>query len=133
MDNFIENSSIQNEFIEQEKPLKKFLGLKLSTIILQSIITVLIVLLLATSVDTSLEYWELGYAIVFAFVLAFGGIALLIPLILSLVGLIKSIKAYKKGECTLGTLIFFIITMITPIIIYLLSFLIGKEVPLWVA
>lgn len=133
MDNFIENAPTQNEFIEQQKSLKNFLGLKISTIILQSIITILIVLLLATSVDTSLEYWELGYAIIFAFVLVFGGIALLIPLILSLVGLIKSIKAYKKGECTLGTLIFFIITMITPIIIYLLSFLIGKEVPLWVA
>ena len=133
MDNFIENSSTQNEFLGEVKPLKKFLGLKITTIVLQCIITILIVLLLATSIDTSATYWELGYAIVFALVLAFGGIALLIPLIISLVGVIKSAKEYKKGECTLGTLVFFIITTITPIIIYALSFLIGKEVPLWVA
>ncbi len=120
------------DFIIETKKLKSYNGLKISTTILQVLILGLIVLLLATSVDTTNPNWKLGYAIVFAIILSYGMIALAIPLIISIVGLIKSIISFNKEECSLGTLIYFIVTTITPFVIFGLSILIGKEVPNWV-
>lgn len=110
--------------VTEQKTIKKMLGLKIVTAIIFGLVAIWFAYsMISIAGDlNSAEGWEgLGIAIVLVLVLALGGICLAASLVLSLVGLIISIVRKIKKRVTTGTLIYFIVFTVLPIVIFFFS------------
>lgn len=96
--------------------MKNYKGLKIITAILFIIATAYSVWMLADIVaDTKTNGWA-GLGIIVWIIYA--AIALAVPLVFALIGLISSIIKRSKALCTTGTLIYFIVFTVLPFVSY---------------
>ena len=102
--------------------MKNFKTLKIITAILYAVATAFITYLL---INGSTEN-GLALAVFLIVFLVYGTLALSVPLISAIVGLIKSIFAYKNSNCTKATLIYFGVFTVLPVLTWVLFFFIPR-------
>ena len=96
--------------------MQNYKVLKIITAILFIIATAYSVWMLADIiVDSKTNGWA-GLGMIAWIVVA--AIALAIPLIVALIGLISSIIKCSKSLCTIGTLVYFIVFTLLPLVVY---------------
>lgn len=107
----------------------KFTVLKIITAVFYALIVLFFV---ATFIDTVLSYdpnaqfTGLGFAVYLIVIVVYiGSIANAVPTILSVIGIILSVKKRSKG-CPVSTTVFFIVFAILPYLTELLTFLISN-------
>lgn len=109
--------NIDNNVVEKTEstPLKKFKALKIVTAILFAVAT-LFVVYLAIDIASSPQNIGTAFALVVWICLAIGILA--VPMIVSLVGMILAIVNKKRSACTLGSVIYFIVFTVLPVVVF---------------
>ena len=108
--------------------MKKFYALKIITAVLYVLVTAILFTIVLSSIGQG-EHWELGYVLLSITLGIYSIPFYLIQLILSIVGLIKSLNANKNGQATKGSIIYFVIFTALPIITALLYILVILRIP----
>ena len=96
--------------------MKTYKGLKIITAILLIIATTYSSWMMADIIASAKTNSWAGLGVVAWIVVA--AIALAIPLLFALIGLILSIIKKSRAECTTGTLIYFIVFTVLPFAVY---------------
>ncbi len=109
--------NIDNNVVEKTEStqLKKFKALKIVTAILFAVAT-LFVVYLAIDIASSPQNIGTAFALVIWICLAIGILA--VPMIVSLVGMILAIVNKKRSACTLGSVIYFIVFTVLPVVVF---------------
>lgn len=109
--------NIDNNVVEKTEStqLKKFKALKIATAVLFAVAT-LFVVYLAIDIASSPQNIGTAFALVIWICLAIGILA--VPMIVSLVGMILAIVNKKRSACTLGSVIYFIVFTVLPVIVF---------------
>ena len=103
---------------------KKYTVLKILSAVFYAIITAFIIYCF---LDALIESKENGFAVLgYVLILVTVGISYLLPLILSVVGLILSAVAKSNGQATLKTVIYFLIFTALPLISWFVFLLLTK-------
>ena len=99
--------------------LKKWTAFKVVLAVLYLLVTIFCVWLFIDACAETGKGRELGIAITIAILIGVYSLIGYVPLtIAALVGVIKAAKAYKRQQCTLGTLVYFIVFLILPLATY---------------
>lgn len=104
--------------INKSKFIKIF---QIITAILYAIATVLSVIIM---VDILSQPQNIGTAFAVAIWIVFAAVALSIPLVFSIIGLIASIIKKSNAQCGTGAVVYFIIFSVLPILTYLIGILV---------
>lgn len=103
---------------------KKYTVLKILSAVFYAIVTAFIIYCFF---DALVESKENGFAVLgYVLILITAGISYLLPLILSVVGLILSAVAKSKGQGTIKTVIYFLIFTALPLISWFVFLLLTK-------
>ncbi len=119
--NVKEKDILQNE----SKPLKNFKVLKIITAVLYAIATAFVVWLMI-DIATTPENLGTAFAIIAWFAIAIPVLA--VPLIVSLVELIVAIASKKREQCTWGSVIYFAVFTVLPVITFFVCILVYNVV-----
>ena len=103
---------------------KKYTVLKILSAVFYAIVTAFMIYCFF---DAFVESKENGFAVLgYVLILVTVGISYLLPLILSVVGLILSAVAKSRGESKMGTVIYFLVFTCLPVVSWFVFLLLTK-------
>ncbi len=113
------NNGDNGGYEEKPKPLKKWTAFKIVLAVLYALVTIFCVWTFIDACGNTGSGRGLGLAIVITLIIGtYGVIGYGLVSLMSLIGVIMSAIAYKKKECKVGTLVYFIVFMLLPIATY---------------
>ncbi len=122
-------NNIQTEGNQTQDQLRRYPVLKIITAIVFAITTIFFIYVYADVLNTPVNKPEdgLGKGIGIAVILVVGLLLYIPSIILAIIGLIITIISYIKKICSLGTMIYFIVFTLLPVMAF---FVIGYGLPL---
>ena len=103
---------------------KKYIVLKILSAVFYAVITAFMVILF---VDALIDSKENGFVVLgYILILVTIGLSYLLPLILSVIGLILSSVAKSRGESKMGTVIYFLVFTCLPVVSWFVFLILTK-------
>lgn len=121
--NDIETTKI--DCVEESQEIKNYKSLKIINAVLFSIAAVFV---LGFMIDIVIQPQSVGTAFAIAIWIVISIPVLAIPLFFSLISLIVTIFKKKSSECSVGTVIYFAVFTVLPVITFLICALVIKIV-----